>query len=449
MARGFTGDALIGQVLGTKYRVESVLGSGGMAIVLAAKHVTLGHSVAIKILKPEVASHPSQAARVLREARAAARLTSENATRVLDIGALDSGEPYIVMEHLMGSDLGRVLAERGPLAVSEAASYLVQACDAVAEAHAMDIVHRDLKPSNLFLTARRNGSPLVKLMDFGISKLVSAEPEESLTGTQDSLGTPHYMSPEQLMTSREVDARSDVWALGVILYRMLTGEYPFAGETTPAVHVAIASAPAPRLRDRLPDAPEPIEALVFDCLVKSRTERLPSARAFAKVLLAYTDVDTQRRYAHLASVESAPAEAVAGSRVDVVTAPDPETHAAWNTQRTTSASGRRSWTVAGASTAAGVVLIGAFWAARRPSEPPAQASAPPAEAVVSAAPSAESSAPAPAVPATAPRPSASVDAVATSAAPMRRQPRPAAPVRPVPAPTPTPTARLDPYGQRH
>jgi eukaryotic-like serine/threonine-protein kinase len=299
----------VGSVLDGKYKVESVLGRGGMAIVVGARHETLGHRVAIKLLLPEIGASPAHAERVLREAKAAAGLTSENAVRVVDIGELDSGEPYIVMERLEGQDFAQLLKERRKLSVGEAASYLIQACEAIGEAHAKGIVHRDLKPSNLFLTKRPDGSALVKLMDFGISKVVSEEGEASLTRTQDSLGTPHYMSPEQLLTARDVDARTDVWALGVILYRLLTGEHPFNGETTPALHVAIASAPAPKLRAKREDAPAELEALVLRCLVKDRNKRLGSVAEFAAALSPFADEDTRRRYAHVGAVAIEPSVA--------------------------------------------------------------------------------------------------------------------------------------------
>jgi hypothetical protein len=371
------------------------------------------------------------------------------------------------MEQLVGLDLAQLLQERGQLTVRDAASYLVQACDAVAEAHAREIVHRDLKPSNLFLTTRREGTPLVKLMDFGISKLVSEQPEASLTATHDSLGTPHYMSPEQLMTSREVDTRTDVWALGVILYRLLTGEHPFVGETTPAVHVAVASEPAPKLGRMRPDAPREIEQLIVDCLVKSRTERLQTVQAFATVLLPFADEDTQRRYAHLAGPLRAPAGTgvtpVAGAtRVDVastveraaLSSADPETRAAWGTGRSRqSGRTRRGALVLGL----GTVAVGAvgFMVALGSLRPTGSASL----AAPSAVPGARDSAPAagaatedppspPSARSLAGAPSASVPPAPSSTAVRggfapRPRPRSSTPA----APTPT-SPKLDPYGQR-
>jgi serine/threonine protein kinase len=461
-----TEEIAVGTVLDGKYRLESVLGRGGMAVVFAATHVTLGHAVAIKVMKHEAGGSSTQAERIVREARAAAGLTSENTTRVLDIGSLDSGEPYIVMERLVGVDLAHLLLERGPLPVKDVASFLVQACEAVAEAHSKDLVHRDLKPSNLFLTTRRDGSPLVKLMDFGISKVVSEAPEESLTATRDSLGTPHYMSPEQLMTSREVDTRTDVWAFGVILYRLLTGEHPFVGETTPAVHIAVASSPAPRLRDKRPDAPQPIEQLVFDCLVKSRAKRLQSVQAFAKVLLAFADEDTARRYAHLAepppatrSAHRTPDEVDVELDVGSLAAADTETHSAWGTGRS-KASGpeRRSKKALGIVSLAVVAtaVIGSMrWVGRTSASETAVSATESAVSAVGASPVATANLASKDPPQpSSDGPSAGVSAQSSSSHPVASSPAaPSVPIRRRPKPSSTtpatpPPPKLDPYGQR-
>jgi serine/threonine-protein kinase len=448
----------IGTVLDGKYRVESELGRGGMAVVFAARHVTLGHAVAIKVLRPGADRSPEQAQRVVREARAAAGLASENATRVFDVGALDSGEPYMVMERLVGVDLARLALDRGPLPVEEVAGYLVQACDAIMEAHARGIVHRDLKPSNLFLTTRRDGTALVKLMDFGISKVVSsAADEDALTGTHDSLGTPHYMSPEQLFRAREVDARADVWALGVILYRLLTAEHAFAGETTPAVHVAVASAPAPRLRDRRPDAPAELEQLVLDCLVKSRDARLPSVKTFARALLPYADPETRARYAHLGGDPSTESDPVAAVDIQELGSADGETRDAWGTAATRTTA-RVRWTLValggGGLAVAAVLGFGSLRAEPRATSSPTSsaissgataagvvdsASAPAAAATTGTAAGEVASAP--------PPPSAPSTAGAAS---LGSAPRPvrSPPSRSLSPRLAAPPPRSDPYGQR-
>jgi serine/threonine-protein kinase len=314
----------IGSLLDGKYRVEEIIGRGGMGVVLAARHDAVGHRVAVKLLLPGRAADPSHARRVLREARAAAALRSEHVARVLDLGELDSGQPYLVMELLQGVDFAQLLDDGGPLCVRDAATYLVQACDAIVEAHARGIVHRDLKPSNLFLARRPDGTPLTKLLDFGVSKLLDAGAEDALTATDDHLGTPHYMSPEQLLCARDVDPRADVWALGVLLYRLITGDHPFDGPSAAAVHVAIATNPAPRLRDVRPDAPARLEVLVQRCLTKPRDKRLQTVSEFAAALLPFATPDTRRRYGHLGRAlpsRSAPNPSRAGGASPSASAP--------------------------------------------------------------------------------------------------------------------------------
>jgi serine/threonine-protein kinase len=187
-----------GDVLAGKYRVDHVLGVGGMGVVVSATHLQLDQRVALKFMLPVGLAHPALVERFAREARAAARLKSDHVARVLDVGTLDSGSPYMVMEYLEGSDLGSVVAERGPMPVHMAVDCVLQACDAVAEAHAIGIIHRDLKPRNLFLTGRNDGRALVKVLDFGISKHKTGASDLSLTRTTEIIGSPNYMSPEQL-----------------------------------------------------------------------------------------------------------------------------------------------------------------------------------------------------------------------------------------------------------
>jgi len=207
-----------GDLLAGKYRVERVLGSGGMGIVVAARHEQLDQRVAIKFVREEALGNEDAVARFLREARAAVKLRSEHAAKVLDVGTLESGAPYMVMEYLEGSDLGAILSEGEPLSVEVAAEYIAQACEAVAEAHAAGIVHRDLKPQNLFLTQTIGGGARVKVLDFGVSKTLESTGGGGLTQTRSMLGSPLYMSPEQMRSSRDVDARSDVWVFGVVLF---------------------------------------------------------------------------------------------------------------------------------------------------------------------------------------------------------------------------------------
>ncbi len=264
------GDILLG-----KYRIDKVLGQGGMGVVVAAHHVDLGQRYAIKFLLPTGLTQEEAVARFLREARASARLQSEHVARVHDVGNMENGAPYMVMEYLEGSDLKALLTKQGPLPAETAMSYLAQVCDAIGEAHAAGIVHRDLKPANLFLVRRRNGSPCVKVLDFGISKHLGGE-EVDLTSTNATLGSPLYMSPEQISKSKTVDARTDIWALGVILYELLTGRSPFrAGTALEVVSRILQEEPVP-VRQLRPDVPERAEVIIARCLRKRREERFQS-----------------------------------------------------------------------------------------------------------------------------------------------------------------------------
>ncbi len=234
-----------------------------MGVVMAATHLELGHRVAIKFLRDEMISNPTVVDRFLREARAVANLRTEHVCRVTDVGHTAGGAPFIVMELLEGVDLQRVVA-RQPLPPSLAVSYVIQACVVLAEAHAAGIIHRDLKPANLFVTRRLDGTPLVKVLDFGIAKAIArfGEMGAQLTHTQGALGSPGYMSPEQLQSPRDVDVRSDIWALGVTLYQLLTTRLPFAGTSLAEVAVNVATEPPAPLTGVDPQ----LAAIVMRCL---------------------------------------------------------------------------------------------------------------------------------------------------------------------------------------
>jgi len=263
-----------GDVIAGKYAVERILGSGGMGVVVAAHHVHLDERVAIKFLFAELARQGGEpVARFLREGRAAAKIRSEHVARVTDVGALEGGAPYLVMEYLEGQDLQRLVEETGPLPSDDAVDYVLQACEAIAEAHSIGIVHRDLKPANLFLTRRADGSPCVKVLDFGISKMREAGARADMTKTRATLGSPLYMSPEQLVSTGDVDARADQWSLGVILFELLTACLPFEAETMPQLVAQVLQQPPRPLRALRPDVPVALDAAVARCL-----QKVPEAR---------------------------------------------------------------------------------------------------------------------------------------------------------------------------
>jgi serine/threonine protein kinase len=215
-------------VLG-RYRVDSVLGTGGMGVVVRATHIYMAQPVAIKFLKADMVSDAGIVQRFLREAHATVRLRGEHVARVIDVGMMENGTPFMVMEYLEGSDLNQILRHHGAQPPSLVCDMLLQACEGIAEAHAVGIVHRDLKPSNFFVIRKLDGSPLLKILDFGISKAPAGFDSE-LTKTQAVVGTPAYMAPEQMMSPRGVDQRTDIWSMGIVMYQLLTGRLPFQSE---------------------------------------------------------------------------------------------------------------------------------------------------------------------------------------------------------------------------
>ena len=240
-------------VLGGKYRVERVIGMGGMGIVVAVRHIELRTRFALKVMRPEAARDPEAVERFLREARAAVQLKSEHCVQVVDVGRLDNGSPYMVMEFLVGRDLGELVSQDGARSPAEAVDYVLQACEGVAEAHARGIVHRDLKPQNLFITTRVDGTPLVKVLDFGLAKSLATTKEmRALTQTTAVMGSPVYMSPEQMRASRTVDTRSDTWSLGVCLHELLTGRPPFEGATFPELCSLVLNEPPSPMPSDIP-----------------------------------------------------------------------------------------------------------------------------------------------------------------------------------------------------
>jgi serine/threonine-protein kinase len=259
-----------------------------MGTVLLAHHEGLDQDVAIKVLSSDAATNHEFIVRLQREAKAVAKLKSEHAVRVTDVDTLEDAGPYMVMEYLEGQSLKQEVDKRGPLPVGEVVSYMLQALDALAEAHALGIVHRDLKPSNLFLHERPDGTRSVKVLDFGISKIeLLCEPTDDLTASRALLGTPLYMSPEQLKSPSDVDARADIWSLGVVMYELLTGEAPFAGNTVGELCFAIVETTPKPLAEFRADVPPALDRIIQRCLRRNPGQRFASAEELVLALLPF------------------------------------------------------------------------------------------------------------------------------------------------------------------
>lgn len=280
-----------GDVIDDKYRLEGLVGHGAMGFVLSAWHLQLDEPVAVKFLLPELVGDDEARGRFEREARAAFKIRSEHVTRVLDVGRLPDGDqPFIVMELLKGKDLG-VLIDANRIPYEEAVDYVLQACHAVAEAHTLGIVHRDLKPDNLFLTRRPNGSPCIKVLDFGLSKFRERRQqdglpvrERALTRDAQIMGTAHYMSPEQWVAAKNVGPAADQWALGVILYEAITGDSPFFRNNIAAMCNAVLREDPPPMQSKVPNLPAGLDGIVRRCIAKKVDERWPSVEELAEAL---------------------------------------------------------------------------------------------------------------------------------------------------------------------
>jgi serine/threonine-protein kinase len=270
-----------GDILAGKYCVERLLGVGGMGKVVAAVHMDLMERRAIKFMHAKHLGDAEAVERFLREARASARLSSEHVVKVHDVGRLENGAPYMVMEYLEGADLGAEIDRRGSLPLAEAVEYVLEACEALTEAHAAGIVHRDLKPENLFL-AKTRGGPSIKVLDFGISKLITDDPNQMrMTRTTAVMGSPYYMSPEQTQASHDVDARADIWSLGVVLYQLVTGHLPFTGKNLTMIISNVMFAPCRRPSSLVPGLPQELDQIVLRCLEKHRSRRYASIAELA------------------------------------------------------------------------------------------------------------------------------------------------------------------------
>ena len=479
-----------GDVLAGKYRVERVLGAGAMGVVVVAMHTQLEQRVAIKFLLRDVLANEEAAQRFAREAKAAARIRSEHVVRVLDVSTLEGGEPYMVMEYLEGHDLGAMLEERGALPLSEAVDYVLQALEALCEAHLAGVVHRDLKPTNMFLARRADGSPVVKILDFGISKLES-QGQQGMTQTQAVLGSPLYMAPEQMRTSRSVDQRADIWSMGVVLYQLVTNAFPFTAESITQLIATVMFDPTPRISLAHPGLPPALDDVMMRCLEKDPGARFQNVGELAVALAPFAPATSQISVerigrmlrssglalpgttASVPQVAAAPALAQSGATNEALTASGPVVQA-WQASQMSGGERRKSPAMGialGVGALVVVLGIGGALLARRtsattpvveapasappPIAPPALPSARPAAPDV-LAPSAETLAPLP-VPSTVASASSAAArptgvGKATVAAPPARRTSTAAPVAPGPAaaasPAPAPTGNSD-FGGRH
>jgi serine/threonine-protein kinase len=299
-----------GDIIGGRYQVEEFVGEGGMGIVVAARHLELGHRVAIKYLRPEACRRPDIVARFRWEARAGLQIRSEHVVRVTDAGILGDGTPYLVMELLDGIDLGTLLKQRrGPLEVGEALDYVLQACEAIVEAHAMGIVHRDLKPENLFLTRRADGTPLVKVIDFGISSGVDLAVATGDLGqpsvTVEIMGSPAYMAPEQVRNFETVDARADVWSLGAILYELLTGSLIHDEKSVGPLLTRICHCPVRSARGRRADLPEELDGVILRCLERDPSRRVQNVAELARALIPFAAERSKASIARIVGAQAA------------------------------------------------------------------------------------------------------------------------------------------------
>jgi serine/threonine-protein kinase len=318
----------VGDVLAKKYRLERLVGEGGTGVVVAARHVQLDRAVAIKFLRTALASDEIRL-RFEREARAIGQIESEHVVLVLDVGTLDDGHsPFMVMEYLEGKDLARTLKEDGPLSIEDSVDCMLQVCEALEGAHAQGIIHRDLKPANLFLTRRDDGGPHIKVVDFGISKILDPKvlrgdkgPNE-MTNAFTVLGSPRYMAPEQLRNSKDVDGRADLWSIGAVLFQLLSGSSPFDAENNVHVSLAVLTKEPALLRSVAPHVPAELEAIVNKCLSKDRAGRFQTAAELAEALRPFGSDRTRESLDRLELAKQAPSLNLAldtsseGRRVD-------------------------------------------------------------------------------------------------------------------------------------
>jgi serine/threonine protein kinase len=353
-----------GDVLAGKYKVERILGQGGMGIVYAAEHQLLAQKVAVKLLLAEGAQRAEASMRFLQEARSAARVQHENIARVSDVGTLENGTPYMVMEYLEGSDLSVLLQGLGPLEVSTAVDYVLQALEAVGQAHALGIVHRDLKPANLFLAKKIDGTSIVKVLDFGISKTIDPLHSGAQTSTQSLLGSPYYMSPEQLRSSKNVDKRADIWSVGIILYELLTGILPFQADSLGGLFAAILENEAASMTTRRKEIPPGLDAVVTKCLSRRPEDRYADVAELAWALSPYASPLGQASAQRIQSRGMGSTGNGARLSSAGITAPGAitgggRTAASWQTSQSGARPASKAW-IFGAIGATAAIAIGAF-----------------------------------------------------------------------------------------
>ncbi len=429
----------LGEVLAGKYRIVRLLGEGGMGRVYEAEHTSVGRRFAVKLLRPHLAANEQALARFRREARAAGALENEHIAAVLDFDTAPDGTPFLVMEYLEGRSLGQLLADEGPLPASRAANALLQVCRGLEAAHAAGILHRDLKPDNLFVTRRADGSELLKILDFGIAKLLNEGGRDAPIQTGAAIGTPYYMAPEQVRGDVPLDERVDLYALGVILYELLSGQKPHPGDSGNTVLAHVLTQSPVRLEKLRPGLPPGVAELVHRALAFDPRDRPPSARAFARELESLLPPEIQRERGQL-ELRAALAPSCAATRSDVrgtaPTLPTPDSSALSSGTEAPRAhgSGRAKLGIAAAllALAGGALAVRGTSRTDAPTTPlPAAASVPspalaPSEPTASAASSVAS-----ATPAAPPPPSAT----------GRPRGRPArAPSKPSSASTPAPDA---------
>ncbi len=292
--REFGGALAAGALIAEKYRIEGLLASGGMGAVFLASDAALDRKVALKVLLPEHRTDEECIARLMREAKVTARLQSEHALRVYEMGQHDEVGPYVVLELLDGVDLVNLLKRDGPVALEQAILLILQACEVIAEAHERRIVHRDIKPANLFLTSFPSGAPKLKVLDFGVSSDLTTRDGLSLTRADTILGSPYYMSPEQFRSAKDVDERTDIWSLGTVLYELTTGVLPVEGDSLAELSVKVLTHDVPPPSVHMPALPPAFDAVIARALSRAVGERYASAKEFADALLELLPLEVGR-----------------------------------------------------------------------------------------------------------------------------------------------------------